>query len=651
MRIVVLDTEHSTGAFRPYEDGFYMACCGVVTITEEGRDEELVWFDHKDVEATVDGVQRIQNSIEGADLLVFHNAKHDVSVLRGFGVVFGDTKLHCTMITDYLIEGQNKEMRWSLDAVAERYGLGQKDDKVREYWNNGVDTYDIPDYILGPYCLKDCHLTLDIYEKQLPRIDEAELWKVVNLQNEYTYVLVDMEGNGLFFNQELAHDICTEYQNKADRVLNLIMDGLDFQFREEINLNSPQQLSAFLFGGLLKTERQEWTIVEYKTKPYSKYYEKTIREQHPIAGIGFKPDKRTKNDNGYYKTDKDTIFGLSAPNKKLREIKKQLVEFAKHSQVVKTLRGKNGDKGLLSKVQPDGCLHPSLNQVVAATGRLTSSDPNGQNMPRGNTSPIKECIQPKLDGIMQVDLSQVEWRDAAWLSQDPVMMQEINSGVDQHVATVVEMMELEFVSKADTKSKENRDHAKVFNFRMIFGGTEWGFYLDINMPNFTIKKWRRIIYAFFVKYAGLKSYHQTCISFVFRNGYIKLPTGRWFKFNKKHIKGEFTYAINQIKNYPIQGMSGGDILPLMAVIIRRGMRKMGLKSNLILTVHDSIVFDYINGERDKLARLCYNVGNNLGTYIKSYYKIDWDVNLECEVEYSDSSYGEMKYLAPEEVAI
>jgi len=222
--------------------------------------------------------------------------------------------------------------------------------------------------------------------------------------------------------------------------------------------------------------------------------------------------------------------------------------------------------------------------------------------------------------------------------------------VDQHVATVVEMMEMEFISKKDLKSKENRDHAKTFNFRMIFGGTEWGFYLDINMPSFTIKKWRRIIHAFFIKYAGLKNYHQTCISFVFRNGFIKLPTGRWFKFNKKHIQGEYTYAVNQIKNYPIQGMSGGDILPLMAVIIRRGMRKMGLQSKLILTVHDSIVFDYIAAERDKLARLCYNVGNNLGAYIKNYYEIDWNVNLECEVEIGDN-YGAMKYLAPNKVGI
>jgi DNA polymerase I-like protein with 3'-5' exonuclease and polymerase domains len=98
------------------------------------------------------------------------------------------------------------------------------------------------------------------------------------------------------------------------------------------------------------------------------------------------------------------------------------------------------------------------------------------------------------------------------------------------------------------------------------------------------------------------------------------------------IKGEYTYAENQIKNCPVQSLSGGDILPLMAVIIRRGMQEMELRSKLILTVHDPLVFDYKEQKQDQLARLCYNVGNNLVYYIKAYFGIDWNVPLEVEVE-------------------
>lgn len=645
MKIVCLDTEHSSSIFNPWELDFYLTCVGV--IVEEGgeRTDDLIWFDHKDAQPTDDGLVKLQAYIDDADLLIFHNAKHDINVLRGFGIDFDDTRLWCTMITDYLIEGQNKELKYSLDAVAERYGLGQKHDEIKEYWKRGEQTYDIPDWKLGPYCIQDVNLTLDIYHAQIPRVEKADLGRVVKLQNEYTYCLSDMEYNGLLFDTEVLDEIVRIHQEKARSYSDKVLVGMEYA--SDINLSSPQQVSAVLYGGVLKFKRLQWEIKTFKYHSTYKEYNRQI--ETPIKGFGFRPNKKDLKADGYYKVDKDTIAGLNAPTATHRRIKKLLVKYSEHAKVVSTLQGRRGDKGLLSKVQPDGCIHPTLNQTVAATGRLTSSNPNGQNLPRGNTSPIKTCFVPRYDGIMQVDLSQVEWRNAAWLSQDPVMIDEINNGVDQHIATVKELMELEFISKKDKKSKENRDNAKVFNFRMIYGGSEWGFFLDINMPNFPIKKWRKIIRGFFDKYSKLEKFHKECIRFVFRNGYLKLPTGRWFKFNKQHLKdGSYGYKINQIKNYPVQGMSGGDILPLMAVVIRRGMRKLGLKSLLILTVHDSIVFDVVEEERDRLAKLCYDVGNNLGKYVANYYKLDWNVDLEVEVEYGPN-YGALKFLPMEEV--
>jgi DNA polymerase I-like protein with 3'-5' exonuclease and polymerase domains len=171
------------------------------------------------------------------------------------------------------------------------------------------------------------------------------------------------------------------------------------------------------------------------------------------------------------------------------------------------------------------------------------------------------------------------------------------------------------------------------------------------MPAFGIKKWKEVIKSFFAKYWGLQQYHVDSIKFVMRHGYLELPTGRWFKFHKNSWKdGVRVYKVNQIKNFPVQGISGGDILPLMCVIIRRGMRKMNLTSKLVLTVHDSIVFDYAEGERDKLIRLCYNVGNNLDKYIESYFGLKWNVKLECEVE-CGPNYGELKEVKPEEVGL
>lgn len=638
MNILCLDTEHSKDMFYAYEEGFYLACVGMVN--NKGY-TEIVWFDHCDKERTENGINIIQEHINWADIIVMHNAKHDVQVLKAFGIKFKDTKLHCTMVSEYIIRGQDKMMNWSLDNTAERYGLEKKLGGPKEYWDKGIDTYDIPSNILEPYCIRDCEITLDIYHLQQPLIDKRNQRKIIDLQNEFTYCLVDMEINGFYFDVDMAEAIIEEYNGLIEFYYNSIKEIVGY---DNINLSSNQQLSAILYGGILKLTEMEWVITTFKTKPYSLYSEKSITKEVEYAGLGFKPLPNSMRKDGYYRTDKDTILKLSAGTRQMRDVKKLLIQYSEAAKASETLRGKSSDKGLLSKIQLDGRIHPKFNQTVTATGRLTSSDPNGQNLPRGNTSPLKRCIRPTLDGIMQEDVSQMEWRDAAWLSQDKTMIEEINSGVDQHIATVRDLMELEFIDKNDPISKENRFNAKIFNFRMIFGGSEWGFYNDIKMPKFSLSKWKKIIKGFFTKYNGLQMWHYKSIKEGITTGELTLPTGRWFKLYKSVYKdGILTYKENHMRSWPVQGLAGGDTLPLMAVIIRRGMRKLKLESKMILTVHDSIVFDYKESEKEVLVKLCYDVGNNMAHYMRVYYGLDWNVKLECECE-CGPSYGELKYV-------
>jgi DNA polymerase I-like protein with 3'-5' exonuclease and polymerase domains len=552
--VIVIDTEHTDSVFHAYEAGFYLTLVGIEY--EDGTDDK-VWFDHCDRSATENGLGIIQKAVDKASKIVMHHAKHDLQVLMSYGIDFGDTPIHCTMVTEYILRGQDKQAKWSLNAVANSYGLEQKFDEVKAMWDSGIHTYDIPDYLLGPYCIQDCKLTRQIYEMQMVEMEGRNIHRVIDLQNEYTYVLTEMEMHGFHLDTGKAEKIIEEYGR--------IADGYAEQIKElagvpKMSMSSTQNLSAFLYGGKMKVKWREWTVKECKTQPWSYYTNAPFEEEFEYKGMGFKPDKRKQRKDGFFKTDKKTIEALPARTKQKRLIKRLLIEYSSAAQVVKTLRSKTG-AGLLSKIQPDGLIHPKLNQTIASTGRLTSSDPNGQNLPRGNTSPIKKCIVPTLDGIMQVDLSQIEWRAAAWLSQDPTMIEEINSGVDQHIATVTDLMGLKFKSKKDPESKKNRDNAKVFNFRMIYGGTEWGFYLDINMPSFEIGQWVNIIKDFFAKYEKLKDYHQESIKFVLQNGYLELPTGRWFKFYKVGFKdGMPCYKINQMKNFPVQGISGGDFL-------------------------------------------------------------------------------------------
>jgi DNA polymerase-1 len=168
------------------------------------------------------------------------------------------------------------------------------------------------------------------------------------------------------------------------------------------------------------------------------------------------------------------------------------------------------------------------------------------------------------------------------------------------------------------------------------------------MPRFSKAKWKLICENFYKKYAGLKAWQDRNIETVIRNdGWLQIPTGRRFKFNKTEVKDGVTwYAENKIKNYPIQGNSGGNILPLACVVIRRGMRRAGLVSKMILTVHDSLVFDVVAEELPKLVKLCTIVGRNLGRYISDYFEVDWNVNLDGECEYGPN-YGELKPITEE----
>jgi DNA polymerase-1 len=634
MKILSLDCENSYNILNPWEEGFYLTNVGLVQALDGVvYDRRVVWFDHCTHAPTKDGIATIQDAVDVADVITGQNIKHDINILRYFGVNFDGKMLHDVMVVEYLLSGQDTLGReFNLNAIAKHYGVETKDDKVRIYWDRGVDTYDIPEHILEPYVIQDCMIPLEIYPKQIEGLAKWGMVKLAMLQNEFIMSLSDIELNGFRFDADRGEEIIEEYTKKAEVIADEIREMVG---EPHLNVGSGQQKSAILYGGVLKLSYTKWTMHTYKTIPETKYWEKTYKEEKEVEGLGFDTNFVPKGEDGYFSTSKETIEKLPARTKKQRRIKKLLLEHSGHAKIISTLRGKQKHTGLLNKIQPDGKIHSHLKNAFTRTGRLSSENPNSQNFPRYYSSPIKECVIPEFDGILQTDLSQIEWRDAGELSADQVMIREVNGGVDQHNETCTKLMEL-------VLNKENRNNAKIFNFRMIYGGSPFGFYLDIKMPKFPIAKWKKIVKGFFAKYFGLKLWHDTNIALVFRDGMLQIKTGRRFVFHKTKFKeGIYTYSENQIKNYPVQGMAGGDCLPLCAVVIRRGMLKHGLKSKMILTVHDSIVFDYIEEELPILAKLCSEVANNLHTYMANYFGIKWYTNLAGEIEIG-KNYGKLK---------
>jgi DNA polymerase-1 len=533
------------------------------------------------------------------------------------------------MLVEFLLAGQSRRRSYSLAALCDHYNLESKLDVVKTYWERGIQTYDVPKDLIETYCLDDCTKTLAICEYQMDLVAEYGMEKLVDLQNEYTHSLMEMETNGFAFDMERAMEIYKEHKEQCVSIQQSVRDMVHIP---KFNLDSTQQLACLLYGGDLKIK---WTEpATFKSgKVYNKHFEEVVVRK-PI----WIKKKRT--------TEKKTLTALTCRTNMQRELKKLLIRYSEVKKVANTLLNKTGEKGLTKKVQVDGKIHPSFNQCIARTGRLTSSNPNSQNLPRDGTSPIKECIIPTRDVILQWDLSQIEWRAAAFISQDKNMMGEIIADVDQHIQACVDWMELPFISKDDPESKKNRTSAKIFNFRMIYGGVAYGFFMDVTMPNFPLPKWEHITKCFYEQYYGLEAWQEKTIRQSIRDGYYILPTGRRFIFFKeKEIRGGLEFNERQMVNYPVQGFAG-DILYLATVVIKRAMLAKKCKSKMILTVHDSIVFDAVNEEIEWLVKLCTKVAISLPTYIENYWGFEWNVPLagECEV---GKNYGQLKEISYE----
>jgi DNA polymerase-1 len=240
--------------------------------------------------------------------------------------------------------------------------------------------------------------------------------------------------------------------------------------------------------------------------------------------------------------------------------------------------------------------------------------------------------------IVDADLSQIEWRVCAELTQDPVMIQEILEGRDQHAYTCTNMMELPL-------TKENRTDAKIFNFRAIYANPETAAYaycMDARMPDFSQRKWDKILEAFFTHYKGMVQAHARWVQEVRREGVFTGPTGRQWVFKKKRKKGVLDYSVSDIYNYPVQG-TAGDIIKLALIKIRKQMIERKLRTMLVNTVHDSIIFDAPEDEVEEIGNIALSVFQSIPELLERYFNWRITVPIVGEVQYGPS-WGNMKTL-------
>jgi DNA polymerase I-like protein with 3'-5' exonuclease and polymerase domains len=427
MNIGVLDVETSKKPIlHPWMKGAYLSTIGIKLYLDSKPGEytykEWVWY-HGERPGITEGdrlqiVFELQEAIDslGPDgILVGHNVKFDANWVKWFNVDISGVQLWCTMITDFMLSGQDKTLAQDLSSCCARRGIPVKTDIMKTYWDAGRDTHTIPLTVVLPYMKNDINITADLFKQQYVQLKKhSALRKLVRVRNNCLQSVTDIEINGMTMDRELAGT----YVDKFNKELELANSELKTYFKQsDVNLSSGPELSACLYGGVLKRERYEPEMYDryctykesymftYKsgknkglTVPKTKNRKlkeitckrKKVNYEIPVPGIGFTPPDKTETSvAGVFQTNKDVLKLLTCNNKvTTRQVKNRVLEILLHrskiAQFTQTFVGTKKDSGLFYRqdLNIDGLLHPNYNQTIAATGRFTSSNPNGQNFPR-----------------------------------------------------------------------------------------------------------------------------------------------------------------------------------------------------------------------------------------------------------------------------
>ena len=261
------------------------------------------------------------------------------------------------------------------------------------------------------------------------------------------------------------------------------------------------------------------------------------------------------------------------------------------------------------------CYNVRLLQHRTSTGRLSGADPNMQNMPRGGTFPVKKVFVSRWEGgyVLEADFAQLEFRAAAFLSQDKTAMEEVATGFDVHSYTAQVI--------SDAGQPTDRQTAKAHTFAPLYGATGFG----------RTKAEATYYQHFNKKYGGISKWHSKLAKEAINEGIITTPSGRQYAFPdvERKASGKVSH-FTQIKNYPVQGFATADIVPIALLYIEKRLDTM--KSCIVNTVHDSIVIDVHPEEKNEVIFLINQTNKALPNLILERWGIDFNVPLLLEAK-------------------
>lgn len=502
--------------------------------------------------------------------LVGQNIKYDLEVLKNYGIEIKN-KLWDTMIAHFLFM---PDMRHNMDVLAETY-LNYTPISITELigkkGKEQLNMRDVPLEQITDYAAEDADVTLKLKQVFEPKLKEAETEKLFQeVEIPLIETLAGMEREGINLDVNGLKEFSAQLQDDITKVDAEIQELAGTKF----NISSPKQVGEILFE-----------------------YLKIV-------------DKPKKTKTGQYATSEDVLSKLEGKHPIISKI-------LDYRELVK-LKSTYVDSLPLMVNEKTKRIHTSFNQVVAVTGRLSSDNPNLQNIPirteRGRQ--IRKAFIPRNEDyiLLSADYSQIELRIVASISQDPNMCEAFRLGKDIHTATAAKVYGIE----ESEVTKEMRYKAKSVNFGIIYGQGAFGLADNLNIPRAEAKE---LIDNYFKQYGSIRSYMDDQINFARENGYVQTLLGRkrWLRDITSNNATVRAFAERNAINAPIQG-SAADMIKVAMNNIHRELKTMDIKSRMVLQVHDELVFDVYKPELDLLKPI-----------IEKHMKVALPLNVPVEV--------------------
>ncbi|MCB9267280.1 MAG: DNA polymerase I [Lewinellaceae bacterium] len=481
---------------------------------------------------------------------VGQNIKYDAIVLKYYGV---ELKGHLfdTMIAHYLLE---PELRHNMDYMAETYLKYQPvsiEKLIGKKGKGQLTMRDVDVEKVKEYAAEDADITLQLKEYLAPRLKEEGFQKLYDeIEAPLILALTDLEYEGVNVDTEFLK----EYSKELDKEILELEEEVHKQAGVDFNIASPKQVGEILFDKLGLPYRWRKT----KSGQYSTNEEKLaeLHSEHPIVESILKHRGLTKLKSTYV----DALPKLANPR--------------------------------------TGRIHSSFNQALAATGRLSSNNPNLQNIPvrTPEGARVREAFIPRDKNhlLLAADYSQIELRLIAEISGDEAMLEAFQGGKDIHRATAARVFDVPYEEVA----KEQRYRAKTVNFSLIYGAGAHNLSQQLEIKRSEAKE---LIDQYFNRYPGLKAYMDKAVKEAREKGYVMTLMGRRRYLRDIGSRNSVVrgHAERNAINTPIQG-SAADMIKIAMVNIHREFKKQGFRSKMILQVHDELVFDVLKEELDTI---------------------------------------------------